>query len=524
MAIPQEAIDRFLDRETAYVPPFKGAKESWLLKKIEQCTGVQYEWLGMPPRPAQLEGLAMALWLRRALLFFGPRVGKTKAGLDWARTLRRAGVWRRKGLVVAHAPVGVKVWEDAALVHSDLKVRGVRTGPTAAADLEARLADDTDLVVMSWSTLQTLFSVPAGPKSRSKKALLADTEGLEELAAHFQLAIFDEIHTCQDHRSLRFKMGAAVAKHCDHRLGLTGTPIAKDPMKVWSQAFLVDEGETLGRNYHFFEAAFGKKTKVWRHRGLVDGYVFDKDKLPLLTEKLASISMSYELDELQKLVVETGEVELQMSPRQRADYASEIEAAWKVDEGDEKRKRGVFIRMRQIAAGFKPYIDEQGKKRIYYYPDGAKLVWVREFLRECGGLRFVIFYEYTPTGRQLTNLLDYAGITYSWLWGQSKDRDGAIAAFQSGEAQVMVAQNAAGSMAIDLPMADYLLFHDSPASARTRKQAESRPLNRGTRPLYIDDLVAAPVDRRVLGFVRQGKNAHSALMGKGSWRKLLKGT
>src|ERR1700676_466544 len=108
MGINPEAIERLRARQPPYVPPFKGATRDLIDNAIVAATGMEFR----PNRPSdrhQIEGTAFALYCRQSLLFFEPRVRKTKIALDWAEHLRRAGLWKGKGIVIAHAAVGVDV-------------------------------------------------------------------------------------------------------------------------------------------------------------------------------------------------------------------------------------------------------------------------------------------------------------------------------------------------------------------------------------------------------------------------------
>src|SRR4051812_23366789 len=154
MPIKKEAVEAFLKKRNLALD-YKGRSEAGLQSDIIATTGLPYHPI-TPPRQHQLEGLAFALKLKQALLFFDMRTGKSLIALDWARHLRRSGLWRGKGLVVAHAPIGLDVWQGQADQHSSLKLACVRNKPEQL--LEA-LQSDADLIVIPWTGLQSIFSV-----------------------------------------------------------------------------------------------------------------------------------------------------------------------------------------------------------------------------------------------------------------------------------------------------------------------------------------------------------------------------
>jgi SNF2 family DNA or RNA helicase len=85
--------------------------------------------------------------------------------------------------------------------------------------------------------------------------------------------------------------------------------------------------------------------------------------------------------------------------------------------------------------------------------------------------------------------------------------------FQEGDLPVIISNAATGGTAINLSRADWLLFYESPPGVISRKQAESRPLARGERPLVMDDLVCASIEQRILDFNAEGKSFLDALVG-----------
>ncbi len=146
MAIAPEALAAFLERDAPNTTRYKGVSREVLLGRIEKATGAPLS-TKTEPRPYQLEGLAFALVHHSALLFYDMRLGKTKMSLDWASHLKRVGWVHEKGLVVAHAPIGIDVWEGQIPQHSDLEARYVRSGPAAAEHLLDAVESDCDLVV-----------------------------------------------------------------------------------------------------------------------------------------------------------------------------------------------------------------------------------------------------------------------------------------------------------------------------------------------------------------------------------------
>lgn len=508
MAISHEAIQAFLERRRPPLPNVKGMTGEECERLIERITGLRPQFVTEPRLP-QLQGLALALYAKRALLFYDMRMGKTKMALDFASHLGMCGLWHGKGIIVPPSPILTDVWASQARQHSVLKLTALGSG-TQMDHLVQALESDTDLIAIAWSSLQAIFTekrMTRETKNRpSRPKLYPNYDLLDQFAEMIQLIIFDEIHTTKDPLSLRFQIGAALARDAEFRLGLTGTPWGRNPMAVWSQSFLVDGGYTLGRNYYFFEQAFGIK-KINPVVGKKE-YYFDKDKMPILQEKLAEVSISYKRADQGKGIYENV-VEIDVRGDQRDAYKAAVERFIKLPSGDRKELASTFVRLRQIASGFVNFDDELEQRQTIFFQNNAKIEWFSDFLSSLEpDIKCVFFHEFTPTGAMLSKALDKAKIKHTWLHGATKDRAGAVADFERGSAQAIVVQAASGGMGIELASADYQLFFESPTSTITRTQAERRAqgMARGERVLLIDDLVCAPIEHRVLELVKEGKD------------------
>jgi len=293
---------------------------------------------------------------------------------------------------------------------------------------------------------------------------------------------------------------------------LTGTPMGRNAFDVWAQTSLIDDGESLGRNYPFFQAAFGvAKTNFFSGQ---PEYTFDRRKTTLLERKLSAISMSYELKECQTLETYAGVVELRMVGDQRTAYRECIDKFVKLQDNQRVEIQNTFIRLRQISSGYLPFIDAFGNQLNNRFRENAKAEWLEALLEELTDTPTVIFHDYTETGQLIMDILEKAKISRHWLHGATKDKPGVVQDFQDGKVQVLVVQSATGSMAIELSRADYVIFYESPVSPITRAQAEARPMSaaRGTRPLLIDDVTCSGVEAKVLAYVQSGKDLSNTII------------
>ncbi len=513
MPTSPEALQSFLDRQPEPKFEVRGKDPAWLLDVIYRTTGLPFQpktpWTGSDRDQRQLEGVAFALVVKQVLLYYGMRVGKTKLSLDWLQHLVHVQ-WIRKALVIPPSPIVVDEWERQIPMHSDLDLSIIRSGPTAPNDLVDALDSTSAGVVVTWSTLQTIFASKRLSRKGTPK-LYADRAALREAMAFFQALVVDEIHGCNDWSTLRYDIISELApedpQQVPWRLGLTGTPFGRNPFGLWAQGRIVDGGRTLSRSYPFFCEAFGRSiySHFARNRREV---VFDQAKMPPLRAKLEHIVLTCRLEEIQDVEVIASQVELTMLREQAAAYRELIQELIDAQDGDPdaaNRTSAIFVRLRQVASGYRVFTDEDGEERSVDFPS-AKLAWLDDFASDVDpDLKVVVFHEFVRSGERISDLLTKRKIKHARLWGGTKDRSSVIRSFQEGGVQWLIANFSTGGIGIDLSAADYMCIYESPVSVITRQQMLARPLAR-QRPLVVDDLICAPVEHRILSFQAEGRS------------------
>lgn len=72
----------------------------------------------------------------------------------------------------------------------------------------------------------------------------------------FDMVVIDESSSFKNSSSQRFKAFKKVRKFVDRWVLLTGTPTPNSLLEIWSQVFLLDGGERLGRAYSAFRSRY----------------------------------------------------------------------------------------------------------------------------------------------------------------------------------------------------------------------------------------------------------------------------
>lgn len=116
----------------------------------------------------------------------------------------------------------------------------------------------------------------------------------------FDMVVVDESSSFKNHSAKRFKALASVGSHIDRLVELTGTPSPNGLADLWSQVFLLDGGDRLGKRYTQFRERYFQPDK----RG-ADGMVYSYEAKPgteeSILEKISDIRISMKAEDYLQL-------------------------------------------------------------------------------------------------------------------------------------------------------------------------------------------------------------------------------
>ncbi len=179
-----------------------------------------------------------------AALFLDMGLGKTISTLTAIEQLIYDRFESEKVLVVAPKRVAELVWaeEAASWPHtSHLRVNKVVGTPKQR---EAALNAPGDIWVIGRDNLAWL---------------------VQNFKFDFDTLVLDELSSFKSHRATRTKAVAAVRGNVNRVIGLTGTPAPKSLMDLWSQFYLLDQGERLGKRIGHYRTNYFRPDKTNGH-------------------------------------------------------------------------------------------------------------------------------------------------------------------------------------------------------------------------------------------------------------------
>ena len=171
---------------------------------------------------------------RKCALFLDMGLGKTVSSLTAASDFLDEFLVT-KVLIIAPLRVANTVWAQEANKWQHLSHLKTVICTGTQAERFAALSSDADVFIINRENIQWL---------------------IENVKWEFDMVIVDESSSFKNSESKRFKCLKKVLKCIKSIVLLTGTPSPQGYIDLWSQIFLVDNGERLGRNITTYRHRF----------------------------------------------------------------------------------------------------------------------------------------------------------------------------------------------------------------------------------------------------------------------------
>ena len=452
------------------------------------------------------------------LLFLDMGLGKTKIVCDIYRYRRmRSGVER--ALVVVPFSVLRNVWIDEVNKHCG----GECTVVTCGGYGETRLQDvlngrvSADFVV---TTSQHLLRV-SGAFGRRKRVSVSF---FDELASMFDMLIVDEIDAYKNPSAKSTRILIELGKRIRYRYGMTGTPMNRTPHDLWSQYTIV-AGCTLFGSLSDFRRYFF--VPVVNHWGGVD-WKFRKERKSMLDTMMWNDAVRYRVGECYDL---PHAVRQTITVRSTSDIDEEVERIVRTVRESNRNYRtlkNALIAMRQLSSGIVTFLNEKNKELriVRRLDENPKLDALRELIvRLPNDSKVVIFHEYLESYRILRSLLEALRIDFVYFNSETRDRGKFLKDFVEGDARVALANYVSAGSGLNLQVANYVFFYETPMAPRQRLQAEARCIRHGQKnTVFVYDFaVEGTLDRAILQSLKKGVDFFDSVVnGDRTFLELLK--
>lgn len=456
--------------------------------------------------PRQRAGIRFMATAGRALNGDGMGSGKTVQTIIALETLAAEGKDPYPAVVVCPNSMKATWWEEFDLWAPHRRVTVIRGG---AAGRRKLLAEPADVYIFNWEGLRSHTRLAGYGFIRLNEDEKTDKE-LNMMPLRTFVA--DEAHRAKDPKSKQTRAAWAVARQCEFRFALTGTPLANSPEDTWSIMHMLEPREWPSKSQ--FVDRYGLQT--WSNFGFMqvtgirgenrDEFIRILD--PRFIRRPTKIVVP---DLLDKLPPQTRRIEL--VPKQRKAYEQlRKELLAELDSGVLMATNPLtrMTRLIQLAAAYGE-VDSSGQQMVLSEPSST-LDAMDEYLTDIGDQEpAVIFAE----SRQLIELaaarLTKQKVPHGLVTGAQQDheRQRAVDDFQAGNIRVILLTLGAGGEGLTLTASRHVLFLQRSTSLVKNRQAEDRVYRKGqTREVQRTDIV--PVNTivehiRALGEEKEGR-------------------
>lgn len=427
------------------------------------------------PHQYQQYAIDFLLQHEQAGLFLDMGLGKTVITLTALKQLKKKGEID-KTLVVAPKIVAENVWKQEP---------------------------------KKWDHLQDLsFSYILGSPKKREKALKVKADiyvitrdniaWLVELLRNnwfFDTLVLDELSSFKNHQSKRFRKLREIRSYVSRVIGLTGTPIPNGYMDLWSEMYLLDMGERLGKYISEYRRNYFKALNRWSfiEYKLMPG----ADKT--IEQKISDICLSMKAkDYLNLKEPQVIDVNVELSSKEMKAYKEmEKEAVLAIDEEViTATSAGIAVnKLLQLANGAIYTKDQKDYKIIH----NRKLEALEELIEQAAGENVIVYYTYQHDKERILQKFPEARILKT-----EKD----VEDWNAGKIKMLVAHPASAGHGLNLQNGGSIaIWFGLNWSLELYQQANARLHRQGQKnTVRIYRIIAEnTVDNRVLE-VLNGKN------------------
>jgi SNF2 family DNA or RNA helicase len=341
------------------------------------------------------------------------------------------------------------------------------------------------------------------------------------------MVVIDESTTIKNRRALRTKNIVQMNKLSKYRRVLTGSPVTKSPMDLFSQCNFLSLNALNSKSYYAFQARYAVvQRRTMGHRSFqeITGY----RRLDELNEKLDKFSnrvLKEDCLDLPDKVYMRREVELTPEQKKMYNQMSKL-ALTQLDNGELATTASVLtqiMRLQQICCGFiKP--DDSDIQSL----KSRRLEALLEVVEELQG-KAIIWASYTYDIQQIASALRHrfgseSVATYYGATPQD-DRQGIVEKFQDEESELrfFVGQPKTGGYGITLTAASTVIYYSNSYDLEVRLQSEDRAhrIGQNKSVTYIDLVSPGTIDEKILNALKNKINLAGEVLGEKARKWLI---
>lgn len=225
----------------------------------------------------------------------------------------------------------------------------------------------------------------------------------------FDMVVVDESSSFKSHTAKRFKALASMGGHIDRLVELTGTPSPNGLNDLWSQVFLLDGGERLGKKYTQFRERYFDPGD--RGNNVIYNYKVKPGSESSILERISDICISMKSEDyLQLPDVTYNQIPVILDPKSsKAYYDLEAKMVLALPEAEEEisvtSAAALSNKLLQLANGAL-YDEDHNVHEIH----NCKIEAFMELIESLQGKPALVFYNYQHDRERILKALKNSGL------------------------------------------------------------------------------------------------------------------
>lgn len=319
----------------------------------------------------------------------------------------------------------------------------------------------------------------------------------------FDTVIIDELSSFKSPSSKRFRALKKVRHKIKRIVGLTGTPAPNGLLDIWSQIYLLDGGERLGRTYSGYRSRYFHPQK-YINGGIPTDYQINEDAEEKIYEKISDICISMKALEylkmpeciFNKVPIELDEKEMKLYRQLERDLLLPLDDS----EVDAVNAAVLSNKLLQMAGG--AVYDEFGDVKNIH---DKKLDVLEDLIEAANGKPVLVYYGFKHERDRIKNRFDVGEIN------TSED----IAKWNRGEMQIALCHPASTGHGLNLQDGGCtIIWFSMTWSLELYQQANARLWRQGQKQTVVIHHIIAKntIDERVMIALENKDTSQAALI------------
>ena len=225
----------------------------------------------------------------------------------------------------------------------------------------------------------------------------------------FDMVVVDESSSFKSHSAKRFKALAGVSGKIDRMVELTGTPSPNGLEDLWSQVYLLDGGERLGKRYTQFRERYFQPDRRGAD-GMVYSYAAKPGTEQSILDKISDICISMKAEDyLQLPDITYHEIPVELDAKAEKAYR-ELERKMVLELPEEEEisvtsAAALSNKLLQLANGA-VYDEDRSVHEVH----GCKIEAFLELVESLQGKPVLVFYNFQHDRERILKALSGSGL------------------------------------------------------------------------------------------------------------------